>query len=363
MRREKITLVLVSICFFGFCVGVWGKPPSELSVTERRKLAAFPQMELSAVMDGTFMTEFESYALDQFPLRDRFRALKAWFSQEILHTQDHHEIYVCDGYAVKMEYPLNEDSLDNAAAKFEKLYERYLKEQGCPVYAAIIPDKNYFLAEKSGHLSMDYERLFERMQENMPYAEQIDLTGLLDITDYYRTDIHWRQEALADVAEKIGECMGIPLADSYEIQTLEEPFYGVYFGQAALDLQGESLSYLTNETLAQCSVYHYETENMTGIYDLKKAEGKDPYEVFLSGPVSLLKIENPNAASQKELVVFRDSFGSSLVPLLTEGYRTITLVDIRYIQSGILDRFVDFRGKDVLFLYSTNVLNHSETFK
>jgi len=35
----------------------------------------------------------------------------------------------------------------------------------------------------------------------------------------------------------------------------------------------------------------------------------------------------------------------------------VTLVDIRYIQVGVLGRYVDFENADVLFLYSTLVLN------
>lgn len=322
-----------------------------------------PELRMELVADGTFMERFEDYALDQFPFRDQLRSLKAWISQKIFRRADNHEIYVSDGYAVKMEYPLNEASVEHATDKFAKIYEKYLKAQGCRIYSAVIPDKNFFLAEQSGHLSMNYERLFSKVQEAMPYAEWIDLTEVLDITDYYDTDIHWRQEKLTDVAEKVGDVMGIPTADAYETKTLENKFYGVYFGQSALNLPGEQLSYLTNPVLEQCSVYNYETGETTGIYDGKKAEGDDPYELFLSGPVSLLRIDNPSAETDRDLIVFRDSFGSSLIPLLAEDYRTITLVDIRYIQSGILGKFVEFAGKDVLFLYSTNVLNHSETFK
>ena len=61
--------------------------------------------------------------------------------------------------------------------------------------------------------------------------------------------------------------------------------------------------------------------------------------------------------------MFRDSFGSSLAPLLLEGYARVTLVDIRYISPALLDRFISFADQDVLFLYSTSVLNSSETIK
>ena len=85
--------------------------------------------------------------------------------------------------------------------------------------------------------------------------------------------------------------------------------------------------------------------------------------MFLSGSKSLLTIENPNASTDKELIVFRDSFGSSIAPLFAEGYAKITLVDIRYISPNMLGRFIEFTNQDVLFLYSTSVLNNSITIK
>ena len=79
--------------------------------------------------------------------------------------------------------------------------------------------------------------------------------------------------------------------------------------------------------------------------------------------VAYITIENPNATTGKELIIFRDSFGSSLAPLLVEGYEKITLVDIRYLRSDMLSKFITFENQDVLFLYSTLVLNNSETLK
>lgn len=364
MKKEaKFTVLLLAILFFGVSVVCWFQPAAEYSVTERRKLEQFPKLTLERVAEGTFMADFEDYALDQFPLRDGFRSLKAWVTRIIFRKCDNNGIYVEDGYAVKMEYPLKEESLAYAGQRFRNIYEKYLKDSGSDIYLSMIPDKNYFLAEQSGHLAMDYDRLYEIMQEEMPYAEYIDITGLLEIEDYYKTDVHWRQENIVDIAEEIGNAMGITLKEGYETKTLDEDFYGVYFGQSALNLPGEKLCCLTNETLEQCSVYNYENDQILGIYDLEKATGDDPYEIFLSGPVSLLKIENPQAETDRELIVFRDSFGSSLVPLLAEGYKTITLVDIRYIRSDFLVNFVDFADKDVLFLYSTVVLTNSETLK
>lgn len=360
---SKWTVLVMAVLFLGVSFICWVNPAENYSVTERRKLEQFPKITMESMVDGTFMSKFEKYSLDQFPLRDSFRSLKAWVSQYVFRKSDNNDIYVADGYAVKMEYPLRKQALEYAGDRFENVYNKYLKNSGSNIYLALIPDKNFFLAEASNHLSMDYEELFGIMQAEMPYAEYIDISGLLEIEDFYKTDVHWRQERIVDVAEKIGETMGITISKQYEVKSLPTDFYGVYFGQSALNLPGEKMQYLTNETLEACTVYNYENNTTLGLYDLEKANGDDAYELFLSGPVSLLKIENPNAETEKELIVFRDSFGSSLVPLLAESYRSVTLIDIRYIQSDFLANFVDFTDKDVLFLYSAVVLVNSETLK
>ena len=96
---------------------------------------------------------------------------------------------------------------------------------------------------------------------------------------------------------------------------------------------------------------------------MTKLDSKDLYDVYLSGARSLLTIENPNAATDRELIVFRDSFGSSMVPLLANDYAKVTLVDIRYLPADKLGEFVEFGNQDVLFLYSTLVLNQSSMLK
>ena len=100
----------------------------------------------------------------------------------------------------------------------QNIYEKYLKDSGSRIYLSLIPDKNYFLGENSGHLSMDYKKFFEIMRKEMSYAEYIDITELLDTEDYYKTDVHWRQEKIVDVAKAIGSALGITLENQYEIK-------------------------------------------------------------------------------------------------------------------------------------------------
>lgn len=363
MKKYKniICVTIVVLLFATLTVSCWALPKKEFSDSERRNLAQFPTLSLATLLDGTFMSKFESFTQDQFPLRDNFRTLKAFVQYFALSQLDNNGIYLKDGYAAKLEYPLDEDSIAHAASRFNFIYDTYLAGKDVNVYLSIVPDKSYYLAAQNGYLCMDYERLFTEMREKMGFAEYIDITGTLDITDYYKTDTHWRQEKLIDTAAALASAMGIKLSGNYTTETLDHPFYGVYYGQSALPLPSETIYYLTNDILAGCKVTNYETGSISGIYNMELATGKDPYNMFLSGSVPLLTIENPNAATDRELVIFRDSFGSSITPLLVEGYAKITLVDIRYLRTDLVGRFVDFTNQDVLFLYSTLVLNNSST--
>ena len=99
------------------------------------------------------------------------------------------------------------------------------------------------------------------------------------------------------------------------------------------------------------------------VYDKSKINSWDLYDIYLGGAKGLLIIYNNLASSDDELIVFRDSYGSSLVPLLISSYKKTIVIDTRYISSNILDNYVEFKGQDVLFLYSVSTINNSFTVK
>ena len=147
-------------------------PKEATSDSERRKLAAMPAFTLDTVLSGRFMSGFETYTQDHFPFRDQFRTLKALSATGLFHRQDNNGIYVSDGFAAAVEYPLNESSLDRAAGRFQYLYDKYLNGSN-RVFLSVIPDKNCFLARESGHLSMDYAQLESLMAQKVGFADYI----------------------------------------------------------------------------------------------------------------------------------------------------------------------------------------------
>lgn len=366
LKFLKHNMIILS---FGCCIAgcmlflVFGNKETS-SVSERRKLAEFPKLSWETIQDHSYMDDLEAYFLDHFPLRDGFRRMKAYFAYDVLGQLENNDIYMSDGYAGKLEYPLKEASVTKAAEKMQAIKAQYFPNG--EVYYAIVPDKNFFLAKQNGYPSMDYDRLETIMQEQLTDMSYIELWDTLLIEDYYTTDTHWRQECLEATVARIGENMGFSqyLTSEYEKQVIPE-FYGVYYGQSALPLSSEPLYFLTNEVTEAATQWSLETNQTKPVYVSEEEAGFDKYNMFLSGAQALLKIESPMAKTDNRLIMFRDSFGSSITPLLLEAYKEIILIDTRYISASLLGDYVDFQAPDtqILFLYNTLLLNNSSMLR
>ncbi len=359
--KNKITWISSALLLTVLTLFVWFYPKSDFSESERRVLAPMPELSAESIFSGDFTNGFEEYATDAFPFRDAFRAIKAYTSKYAFNLSDNNGVIVKDGHLTKLDYPMNTPMLDHASERFQFIYDTFLRDANTNVYFSIVPDKNFFLDT----LKLDYSALVSYMKEKTPYMNYIDVFPLLSLDDFYRTDSHWRQECIRDTAEHIASEMGADISAEYTENVLDVPFYGVYAGQSAMKVSPDTIKYLTNDILNNVSVTSFDTgrPETSYVYNFEKANGRDPYELFLSGNNALLVVENPAAKEKRELVIFRDSYASSLAPLLVPAYSKITLVDIRYIQSAMIGSFVDFQNSDVLFLYSSSLLNSSLAMK
>lgn len=352
--KNKI-LVIVFICFiFSFSFLGIIVPDEEISISERRKLTSFPEFEFS----NEWISDVDKYLLDHFVLRDRFRSLKANYNYVVLGKLDNNGIYLKDNYIFKSNYPTNKKSISNFINTINKL-SSYLSEDN-NVYMMIIPDKNYYL-ESDDFLKIDYDYLYKEVGK-LGYR-MIDIRNVLSLDDYYETDTHWRQERLDKVIKEMSYYLDFDYQDiSYDVKTYDD-FYGVYYGESAISRKLESLTYLTGDMFDEVDVWYLENDSINTIYNEEKLEGLDAYDVYLDGASSFITITNTKSSSDKELVIFRDSFGSSLSPLLVAYYSKITIIDNRYITSDVFTNYIEFTNQDVLFMYSSLLVNDSGSLK
>ena len=359
MKKEwkNYVVTLTYVCFTAFFVVLCicaGFNPVQQSESERRPLAQFPEnITMEGLFDGSVIEKFDEFTVDQFPLRESFRKLKAKIQYNLMGLKENNGLALQNGYFANITPEFTAGLVDSSIERLVYVYNKMVTGK---TWVCLIPDKNYYLGQNYGYPAPDYEALAQKLQAALPEATYVDIFDALTLENFYRTDTHWRQETLDEVANRLCDALGIARGENYT-QNVLQGFKGVYYGQSALSPAPDDLVYLTNSILDSCTVYDYETGKTTGIYDLEKFSGKDGYEVFLSGTKALLRIDNPNATSDRELVVFRDSFGSSLTPLLVQGYKSIYVVDIRYVSPNAIHHYVDVAGKDALFLYSALILN------
>lgn len=355
--KNKILTILFCIFIFGFMILNLLTKNLEISESERRYLAVLPELTVENIFNRKITDNLETYLTDHFVFRDTFRSIKTLFNLNVFNKKDTNNLYYKDKHIFKIEYPLREEKVKNFSNKMNKIYENHL--QGMNVYLSIIPDKNYY--SKGDYLSLDYDKLINIVNENInDNIKYIDITNSLKLDDYYYTDIHWKQENLQNVVNTLSTNMNFNTMEEYK-ENKYEGFKGTYYGQLGLNIEKDTITYLTNDIIDNSIVNDTDSKTTT-VYELESLGKMDSYDVFLSGATPLIEITS-NCESEKELIIFRDSFTSSLAPLLLNGYKKITLVDLRYMNSSLLSQFIDFNNQDILLLYNTTIINNSDMIK
>lgn len=329
-------------------------PDNKVSNSERRKLTSFPEFELT----NDYITKIDEYLLDHFPFRDTFRSIKASFNYNILQKLDNNDIYLEDNYIFKSNYPTNKKSIDYFIKNINKTTNILTENNN--IYLMIIPDKNYYV-KNSNFLQIDYDYIYNRLNDLS--MDNIDIRNIMELDDYYETDTHWKSEKLDKVVQRLNETMNFNYKkQEYNIKTFNK-FYGVYYGESAINRDAEELKYLTNDIIDNAKVNYLENKRLDKVYNLDKLNSLDSYEVYLDGASAMIEIINDTCQNNKELVIFRDSFASSITPLLIPYYKKITLIDNRYINSDNYLKYIDFTNQDILFMYSTLLINNSYSLK
>lgn len=369
--KRKIDAVLAVLFFVVLLlcsVAVICLPKQETIRSERRKAAVFPEITAAGIQSGQVMKDLENYARDHMVFREELRRLKAYAGSGLFLAKENNGMYRVGDGLYRLEYPLDEKSVRRAASKFKSAAGQYF--EGAEIYYAVIPDKNYFAAQQNGYPYMDYDRLFAIMEEEMADMTRIEIGEHLGLQDYYRTDPHWRQEEITDVAGCILEAMGAEKGGTYTEYASFDAYEGAYAAQSGWKTKPDTITCLTDEQIAAARVFDFETKEEIPVYQTSvfsaATDSMDAYDVYLSGAKALLTLENPAGSGGRELVLFRDSFGSSIAPLLLPGYSKITMIDLRYVTMEYADSLLghmDLEKCDVLFLYSTLILNSSGSLR
>ena len=354
--REILTAsVLIAVIGVFFILNFIIPAPAVL-LSERRIPAKFPELSFKNIWAGEFMKKFDDYAADRFVFRDTFRGIHAFIVFDVFMQTDKSGLYRSDEVGFGEFKRTDPVAFRQTTERIKKAADS-LKGYDLNIYYSVVPDKSTFAGRYMPGFDLDLAESI--LQDVMRDYDYISVADTVEGNSFYRTDLHWDQSKIVGVANHILSGMKANRITGNFDMPVTGSFKGVYAGQYALpvdydimtrvEVPGLKVSYLSDKTL----------EFEPGpVYDLDRINGVDPYDMFLRGPQPLIIIEN-ESAPQRELFLFRDSFGSSLAPLLAISYSKITVIDLRYLHLLLLDQFVDFPpGSDVLFIYSSQIFNN-----
>ena len=322
------------------------------SPIENKILTKFPKLNLESIKDGTFMDKFDTYVVDQFPLRVEAISLK----NKLMHSVGNREfrnIYITNNRMLE-KFEFNESVVKNNILNMNKISSAVgLDSTGMfiPNSIAIYEDElpNYAVTDSQKDALNSISKLYKG-EYYTPY--RVLLENKNDYI-YFRTDHHWTQLGAKLMYEDYYN-KNIDL--DYVKKT--EDFLGTYYSKTLLktELKDEIYSY---EGLKKHNI-EFDGTKSDSIYDDSKLDGKNKYQYFLNGDPGMAVIEGEG---EGEVLIFKDSFAHAYIPFLTQEYEKIHVVDSRYINMNIIDYIKSNKNiSKIFYIYSLSTLNNDDLF-
>lgn len=363
--RIIIRLMIAVFFFLTFGAGIFSfaAKDKDFSESENRMLSQFPRFSISALTDGSFTEGFESWAADQFPLRDFAISLKTVFDR-LIGKREENGVYIGENsFLFDFTPEPNEESLDEKS----RLIKAFLKENSdkkqmfmliptaTSVYGEYLPEG--INSEKADAALEKVSEALKSKKLIMPDVKDILLKAkekgnLL----YYRTDHHWTTDAAYEMylytekKWKLNE-NGI----KYDFYTVSDSFEGTLSSRSGIHGSFDCVKICIPENSEGTYVVNFEAEQRkeVSLFDKDKLSGKNKYEVFLGGNYGKVSIKT-TAANGKSLLLIKDSYANCFIPMLTPHFEEIIVVDPRYMTESLDAVTQEHSFTHILFLYNIN---------
>lgn len=333
-------------------------PVAEFSELENRYLQNFPKFSFSALFDGSYTEDIETYFNDHFVGRNMFVKLKAGI-EFLIGKHENNGVYVGkDEYLIEKPAEFNKKLIDGNLKAIKTLDDlgRYnitvsviptafeIMKEMLPesAYRDTIPELNAYIAE---YLSKTDVKNVDTTEKLLKHKDDYL---------YYRTDHHTTSNGSFVIYNTLADAMGYePLtAADFKIYDVTREFLGTTYSKALKNVSPDIITeYKPLETPRFKVKFPYDNKEADSMYFPEHLAKKDKYSYFLDGNHALTVIESPNK-NGKSLAVFRDSYANCTVPMIANHYETIHMIDLRYYNDDIIGYLTENRIENVLFMYS-----------
>lgn len=360
IQNRVLTGVFLAM-IFGCSVASLLKPDTSFSEKENRVLAQMPEVNLADILSGTFEKNYETYLSDQFFGRDQWIGVKTQAERAEGKTEINDVYFAKDGYLIEK----HSGSFDTDTAKrnitylgnflkaqAQKVGEERVKAMIVPNAVEILKDKlpAYAVAEEEG----DY---LNEIRSQIPANLLFDAEGILEAhkeeTIYYKTDHHWKTLASRYVYEAWADSIDLPIVplSEYREETLTNDFHGTIDAKVNINLPGDTIESYQPITAVPYTLTYNHSEERTSLYDTSYLEGRDKYAVFFGGNQPLIEART-EAASERKLLIIKDSYANCFLSFAMQDFSQIDIVDLRYFNENLGDYMKEKDYTDILVLYN-----------
>lgn len=359
---KKLQNWLCAAVFIVFCLSMTAlllfTPDRAFSENEKRYLTMRDKLSVSDFLSGTLQKSLEDWTADQFPFRDGYVGLNAYW------TLASGRNAVQDIYYTKGGYLINAPKQD-ADGNFETNLTRFnafAADCGVPAEMVLVPSTGYLMEEflPAGHLPYTDDALFEQAEELLTDVTFYDFREDLKTSDTqvcYRTDHHLT--AHGNLVLYYAYCKAKDLTETeHDYFTVHPGFFGTtwsgsgYWGVAPDRVHtwdGPAHVTVTITDSGKAPVVN------DSVFFMDHLEEMDKYPVYLDGNHTLVKIENPDAP-EGTLLILKDSYAHCFTAFLAENYRTIYMLDMRYYRDSVSEFMESHNVDSLLYFYGVDTL-------
>ena len=348
------TLMLLAVSIFSFIA-----KDREYSENENRYLAQKPLLSLSSIEDGKFMKDTDSYLSDQFVMRDLLVSTRTGIDV-FFGKREINGVYIGrKHYLFEKPSAFDEQRMNKTTATMNAISS---KNPNVRSYVAIAPNSSEVLSK---YMPLNAPSENQTEQINKIYSKltgytAVDLCEPLKSAEnpdelYYKTDHHWTAAAVDIAFPKIASAMQLNTGGlTYENIPVTNSFKGTLASSSGIFSASDTISVPAYKPDIMYRVtYVAEGKTCNTVFDSSKLDEKSKYEVFFGGNFAQINIES-NPLSDRTLVIIKDSYANSLIPLLIPHFKKIIIIDPRYYNENIQSTIEQEEVTDILWLYNAN---------
>lgn len=381
--KIRLSQLLAIGCFFGFLLAglILGilHPDRTASTVENRSLAQRPAMRHLLTDFSGFTSDFDTYAADQFPGRERL--IQLYTRLELIQNKKFIRKTFClqDGWLLlkpTLTPPADLSALQQALAQAGALDR--------PLVWCVLPLKNEalydlepaYFSDETGETNKQALTAALAQVEGLTVidAEAPLVTGTLADREryFYKTDFHWNARGAFAAAQEIArQLAGAGTIAETSVPQAEDFLWSELGGERRY--QGDLNVWFSNQFSMQEDIPRYVPKNAADLrYFLHPGDiesvpretivgsglDKDPltYNDVFTYNLGYYRVENPAAPEAASVLILKDSFQNATIDYLSAIFRSVTVVDPRsYQETPDLASLLDADGIDlVLFFYHQN---------